>query len=142
MNNLPRIITLLVTLSLFRYTPDELILYKSETVPSDIDESQSVSCESEKSTCEESQLEQPTPHFDTTQNIFESHGYFDGKIIEYVGVENYEAWVQAHLNTSEGADVYLFFEDFGITPEILKGMLTDYVYELYMEYWPAPDTGR
>lgn len=70
-------------------------------------------------------------------NIFEAHGYFDGKIIDYVGVENYEAWVQAHLNTPEGADVYLFFEDFGITPEVLKEIVHESTYELYIESWPT-----
>ena len=104
-------------------------------------EPEPISEESEES--EESQLEHSSWqwHDDYTSNIMESHGYFDNRVIDYVGIENYETWVQTHLNTPEGADVYLFFEDFGITPELLRGMLTDYVYELYMKYWPV-NTGR
>ena len=144
MNHLPKILVLLATLSLFQYTSAEPLLPESESASSDPDESQSALCEtegSEGSNCDESQSAPlPWQKYDAP-NTFEAHEYFDGKIIDYVGVENYEAWVQAHLNTPGGTDVYLFFEDFDITPELLKGMLTDYVYERYMKYWPA-DTGR
>lgn len=58
-----------------------------------------------------------------------------------MAVETYEAWVQAHLNTPGGADVYLFFEDFGITPELLKEIVHESIYEKYMEYWTV-NTGR
>ena len=144
MNHLPKILALLVALSLFQYTSAEPLLPESEPASSVPDESQSALCEtegSEGSNCDESQSAPPPWQEYYAPNIFEAHGYFDGKIIDYVGVENYEAWVQAHLNTPGGADVYLFFEDFGITPELLRGMLTDYVYELYMKYWPV-NTGR
>ena len=144
MNHLPKILALLVALSLFQYTSAEPLLPKSESASSGPDESQSALCEtegSEGSNCDESQSAPLPWQKCDAPNIFEAHEYFDGKIIDYVGVENYEAWVQAHLNTPGGADVYLFFEDFDITPELLKGMLTDYVYERYMKYWPA-DTGR
>ena len=144
MNHLPKILALLVALSLFQFTSAEPLFSESESASSGPDESQSALCEtegSEGSNCDESQSAPlPWQEYDAP-NIFEAHEYFDGKIRDYVGVENYEAWVQAHLNTPGGADVYLFFEDFDITPELLKGMLTDYVYERYMKYWPA-DTGR
>ena len=104
-------------------------------------EPEPISEESEES--EESQPEHSSWqwHDDYTSNIMESHGYFDNRVIDYVGIENYETWVQAHLNTPEGADVYLFFEDFGITPEILKEIVHESIYEEYMEYWPV-NTGR
>ena len=76
-------------------------------------------------------------HEEFYNNMPEPHGYFDNKVIDYVGIETYEAWVQAHLNTPEGADVYLFFEDFGITPEVLKEIVHESTYELYIESWPT-----
>ena len=72
-------------------------------------------------------------HEEFYDDIFKSGEYFDGKIIDLVGVEVYEEWIKTH----EGQNVYQFFEDFGITPEILRNLLTDFVYDEYMKYWPA-----
>ena len=102
-------------------------------------ETEPISEESEES--EESQPDQPLWHDCYSPSIPEPHGYFDNKVIDYVGIETYEAWVQAHLNTPGGADVYLFFKDFDITPEILKEIVHESTSELYMESWPV-NTGR
>lgn len=99
-----------------------------------VGEPQPISEESEES--KEDQPASPPWHDDYTSNIMESHGYFDNRVIDCVAVETYEAWVQSHLNTPESADVYLFFEDFGITPEFLKEIVHESIYEKYMEYWP------
>ena len=66
--------------------------------------------------------------------------YIDLKLIHYVGGDAYEAWSKGKPDTT----VYDFMDDFDISPEKLKEIVHDSIYEEYMMYYPKfrPEAAR
>ena len=80
------------------------------------------------------------------QAIMESGGYVSGRLIDYIGEAKFENWKR---NQPGNWTVYDLIEDFNISNEQLKEIVSSRVYELYIKYLPAEmedwmtlDTGR